>query len=187
MAEKQAKKQISAGLLGLLDPLIRRAAQELAPKIPGDSILRAQKFETFFGAVKGFAEAWSEKYPAVISALIEKLTDFLDFLSVAIADPEHRQSVAKWLDSFLEESGERLRNSSDPEKEFEKIKLELKLRKELYETAHKKPTDTPKEKPGDDNTEDPLGSLNAKLESLLKTMRSRKERRHGNAISAKNS
>ena len=184
MAEKQMKKQISAGLLGLLDPLIRRAAQELAAKIPGDSIVRTEKFETFFGAVKGFAEAWAEKYPAVISALIEKLTDFEDFLSVALANPEHRQQAVKWLDGFLEDSGERLKNAQDPQKEFERINLELELRKKLYESVHGKPADAPKKETSD--TPNPLEQLNAKLESTLEKMKKRRERRYDDATSAKN-
>lgn len=184
MAEKQVGKQISAGLLGLLDPLIRKWAQELAPKIPGDSILRTQTFETFFGAFKGFAEAWSERYPAIVSALIEKLTDFEDFLSVAIANPEHRQSTVKWLDCFLEESGERLKNASDPQKEFERINLELELIKRLYESACEKTAGNKKEKR--DDTENPINSLNAKLESVVQTLKKRKERRHSDATSAKN-
>ena len=184
MAEKQKEKQITAGLLGLLDPIIRQSAEKLASKISGDSILRTKAFETIFGAVKGFVEAYAEKYPALASASVEKVTDFLDFLSVAIANPEHRQSAVKWLDGFLEESGERLKNAQDPQQEFDRINQELELRKKLYESAHGKPADAPKKETGD--KENPLEQINTKLESALEKMRARREeRRHGDATPAK--
>lgn len=184
MAEKQKEKQITASLLGLLDPIIRKAAERFAEKIPGGSVVRTKIFETIFGGLKGFVEARSEKYPAIVSALVEKVTDYLDFLSVAIANPDHRQSAVKWLDGFLEESGERLKNAPDPQKEFERINQELELRKKLYESVHGKPTDAPKKEK--DDTPNPLEQLNARLESTLEKMRAKRERRHGDATHSQN-
>jgi hypothetical protein len=100
MASKQTKKQIAAGALGLLDPIIRKWAQEIAATIPQNSVMRTQTFESIVGAIKGYLEGYAERYPALVLALVEKATDFEDFLTVALAEThqegtEARQKLAR--------------------------------------------------------------------------------------------
>jgi hypothetical protein len=174
MPDKQTKKEIDAGTLGLFDIVLRKAAERFAGTIPDDSIARTKIFEIIFGGLKGFVEARAERYPAIVSALVEKVTDYLDFLSVAITNPEHRQLAIKWLEKFLEEAGERLKNANDPKQEFERISLELKLRKGLYETAYGKSANVTKTETN--KTTNLIDAINAKLEKKLQQMRERRHR-----------
>ncbi len=134
MADKQTEKEKAAGLLGLMDPILREIAQKIAAKIPQDSAVRLPTVESVVGAAKGWIEAHAEKYSALASALIEKGTDLHDFFTTALA--EQGPSSVRWADRFMEESMARLRSTENPEKELERIKTELQFRKELLEIMH---------------------------------------------------
>ena len=140
---KGGSEKIWAGVAGALDPLLRKAAQRIAAKVPEDSILRSEILETAVGVVKGLAEAISAPLPPSLKVMVEKATDFSDFFAGAlggVAGP----AVEDWMKKFFTESGKRLREAQDPLAEFEKAKLEFKLRGELLELINQS---VPKKEP----------------------------------------
>ncbi|MDP3762650.1 MAG: hypothetical protein Q8Q97_01065 [bacterium] len=133
------KKETLAGLAGLVDPVLRNSAQKLAASLPQNSLLRSEAVEAFLGALKGFIEVNAEKLSPLASVLVEKTTDYLDFVAGAIG-PENDFETAhqKWQDKFLSESAKRLRKAEDPAKECERIKLELELQHKIKESLMEK-------------------------------------------------
>ena len=126
------EKEILSGLAGALDPLIRELAQKLAGLVSPESPWRSAKIESAVGVLKGWAEAYAEKFAPLAAVAVEKVTDLLDFMSVSLAQGETSEQAARnWREKFLAESLERIKKSTDPEAELEKIKAELKLQQEL--------------------------------------------------------
>lgn len=88
--------------------------------------------ERVIGAFKGVIETEAEGFSPAVGVVVEKATDFSDFLAGALKQ-QPDLDVEKWASEVLEDAGPRLRNAQDPTAELERIKLELRLRKELVE------------------------------------------------------
>lgn len=172
-----ADKKWLASLAGLFDPMLRKLAQQLAQSIPQDSPLRSESIESVIGAVKGLAEVYAERFPALSSVAVEKLTDFADFLAVFLAEDGVGTKTRDLLENFLTEAAERLKKATDPQVEFERIQLELGFIKELAWTAAQKPK---KETgPAVPALTESLGRLNQSLEKVRDRLKKPKEANHG--------
>ncbi len=129
--DKNNQKTMLAVIAGIVDPVLKKWAQQLAALVPEHSAVRTEIFESVIGAFKGFIETKAEQLSPVAGVAVEKATDFGDFFSGALGSPG--LDLEKWASEVLNDAGERLRNAEDPAAELERIKLELKLRKELVE------------------------------------------------------
>ncbi len=130
--DKNNQKTLLAVVAGIADPVLKKWAQQLATLVPEHSIWRNEAFESAIGAFKGFVETKAEGFSPAAGVAVEKATDFSDFLAGALG-VQSGVALEKWASEILTDAGERLRNASDPAAELERIKLELKLRKELVE------------------------------------------------------
>lgn len=116
-------------LLSVWDPEFRKWAQEKWSRIPDGHFLKSVPFERGFGVFKGWAEKKSGSLPWPLGDVVEKLTDVGDF---AIRGTKGARDTAHdWMDRFYAEAAKRLEKATDPELEFEKIKLEFELRAAL--------------------------------------------------------
>lgn len=154
MADEREKKRsggknIWAGVVSALDPVLRRAAQKLASKVPTDSPLRSEITEMAIGVVKGFTEAISDSLPIPLKIAVEKATDFGDFFSGALGGktPKTSQTMEDWMQKFFTDAGLRLRKAPNAKTEFEKLKLEFQLRQELLNMIKKTQPKTEESKP----------------------------------------
>ena len=169
------KKPILAALAGFFDPSLRELAQKLAASIPENSPLKHQSLESALGALKGLVETLAEQLPPVAGVMVEKATDFSDFLAGAL---NHRPelNLEKWASEVLKDAGERLRKAQDPTAELERIKLELQLRKQLVELVRKEmppppPSQAPKLEAVFQSWTDDINCFNAKLERKAEKIR----------------
>jgi len=132
-------KKLSKGFWNMLfstvDPELQALAQKIRAYLPEDS--RHSKLTgRIFGIIKAFAESKAEGMSPILSAVVEKLTDLGDFISASSEDGGKKAAV-DWMDKFFKEAGERLKSSSEPEKEFQKILLEFKLRQRILKVIEK--------------------------------------------------
>lgn len=151
------KKWIS-GIAGLLDPALVKFAQDLRDlvgKYQLGSLLRSNLGESLVGALRGIIEAHAEKYPALGAVGVEKLSDLSKFLSATLARAQ-KTDYQDLLQDFLAQTAARLRKAENPHEEFEKIKEELVLFKQIMQIARQKP----------ESSSPVLENLNQKLEEL---------------------
>lgn len=127
----QTKKQLAGAATGLLDPILRKLAQELAASIPETSIVRSIGFETAMGVLKGFLEASADNLPLSAWATLEKATDFGDFFAGALKPGQKQKLASNWMENFFRDAEGRLANADDPAVEFKRLELEFDLRKKL--------------------------------------------------------
>lgn len=171
--DQSKEKTVWSVVAGLFDPELKKLAQELATLVPESSALRAEAFERVIGSLKGLIEAKAEGLSPAAGVAVEKATDFHDFLTGALGS-RSELDLDKWVREVLTEAGARLRNATDPAAELERIKLELKLRKELAELV-KQELPIPPPKPDLEATllswTAKLDTLNAKLEKKVAGMR----------------
>lgn len=135
-------KEYLAGALGVLDPVLKRLAQQLAERLPRGTVIESQIFEAAVGVVKNFIEAYAERFGTIPSVLVERTTDFFDMLLGAMPQGAAAPFLDEWMSAFLREAEERLGKSSDPGVEFEKLSQELEVRHEFLKNfeermAHK--------------------------------------------------
>lgn len=137
---RAGKKTLWATALGLLDKPIREIATKVASTIPKDSPLRSSGVETTVGALKGFIEAYSERFPPLLSVVIERGTDFLDAFSTALGTEEGKKTFkdtsSKWMEEFQKQAGVRLskaKNLDEVKALEERIKEEFQIRLRLLE------------------------------------------------------
>ncbi len=142
--DRNNQKAILAVLAGIADPVLKKWAQQLAALVPEHSIWRNEAFESAIGAFKGFVETKAEGFSPAAGVAVEKATDFSDFLAGALG-AKPGLNLDNWASEVLKDAGERLKNAANPAAELERIKLELKLRKELVELvkAEQPPTPNP--------------------------------------------
>lgn len=131
--DSKRKKQLLSAAAGALDPILKKIAQELASSVPEKSLLRSTAFETAAGVVKGFIEATAEDLPLTAWLSLEKATDLADFFTGALGAKNHQSEISSWMEEFLKDAVERLKNAENPEEEFEKLKTEFELRQKLME------------------------------------------------------
>lgn len=79
MAGPDRRKMILNALISVADPEIRRLAEKLAREVPEESPLRSPLAERVLGALKALVESSAEGMHPVPGALVEKLTDLMDF------------------------------------------------------------------------------------------------------------
>ncbi|MFY9492914.1 MAG: hypothetical protein WAP55_00275 [Minisyncoccia bacterium] len=172
-----ADKKVLAGAAGLFDPILRQLAQRLAQSVSPDSPLRTEGVESLIGAVKGFAEVYAERFPALSAVAVEKATDFADFLAVFLAEDGGLVKTQGLLKNFLADAAERLKKAADPKVEFERINLELGFIKDIARTAAQKPEI--KDSPTALALTESLGRLNQSLEKTRDWLKKPKEADHG--------
>ncbi|MBI4085789.1 MAG: hypothetical protein HY433_00915 [Candidatus Liptonbacteria bacterium] len=126
--------------LSILDPEAERIMERLAAAIPPDSPLRSEIVSRIFAVVKAWAESGAESIPGLGGVLIEKASDYGDFLVANLTGSGRGQkksvSPQDWMDRFLADAGERLKKAPTPEAartETEKIRAEFELRRGLVE------------------------------------------------------
>lgn len=168
--DRNNQKTVLAIVAGVADPVLKKWAQKLAISIPEQSSLRTEAFESVIGAFKGFIETEAEKLSPTAGVIIEKATDFSDFLSGALG-PQAGFNLEKWASEILNEAGQRLQESKDPTAELERIKLELKLKKQLVEIIKQELPPTPLPtvdwRKVDKQVAETLGGFNKKMEEWL--------------------
>jgi hypothetical protein len=149
-------KKLLAGIAGLLDPTLIKLAREIAEKIPKESLLQSNPTEYILGALRGITEAYAEKFSSLSGVTIEKLSNLSGFISASLAQTK-RTGNQDLLQGFLAQTLERLQKAENKKVEFEKIKEELALFKQITELAY------PKTEPAESPV---LQSLNKKLEEF---------------------
>ena len=119
-------------LLSIFDQEARELVQRIAATVPDNSFLPSERFGGSFDVLKGIIEGLDT---GPLKPLVEKLTDYGDFLSVELTDGgrgEKPETVLQgWMNKFFAEAGGRLEKAADPETELEKIKKEFAARLEL--------------------------------------------------------
>lgn len=112
--------------------------RRLAAALPSDNPIRS----TLVGRVIGLANSWLESLADEVKsplagALLEKLTDYVDFFSTCLHSEGGSTATAEftgedWMGRFFTEAGKRLQKATDPRAEAEKIKAEFQFRQELF-------------------------------------------------------
>ena len=124
-------------LFSAADPELHELAINLRKLVPENSVLNTKLVGRIIGVLKSIIETKAEGMPPVIGAVIEKLTDLSDtFAGGEKHSGEHKTEkiVDDWMMKMFHEAGERLKKSTEPEKEAEKIKKEFAARMDILHT-----------------------------------------------------
>lgn len=125
-------------LLSVVDPEMERFTERIAAAIPENSPLRSEIVGRIFAVVKAWVESVGERIPGMGGVLLEKSTDYGDFLvaNLTKGSGKKARSTRDWMDGFLTDAAERLKRAPTAEAaraETEKIKAEFELRRGLVE------------------------------------------------------
>ncbi len=173
--EQKSNKSIWAAVAGLLDPELRKAAQNLAEAIPKNSILRTEAVERVLGALKGAIETKAEKLSPAAGVAVEKATDFSDFLAGALGS-KNALDPNEMIKEILRGATERIKKAAEPAAEVERIRQEIKSIKEIGELM-KQELPPPPPSPTAGMVEvitswtEKLNAFNTKLEGKVEGMR----------------
>ncbi|MBI4993572.1 hypothetical protein HZC33_01250 [Candidatus Wolfebacteria bacterium] len=141
--------KLFGGLVGILDPEIRKLAEKMVEGVPKNSFFRSEKFERILGIFKGWLESKSKGKSPGMAMAIEKFTDFLNFVGVSLSvktcndagSGKKEKKVVEiaddWMSSFFKEASDRIAKSSDPKTEFARLKEEFELRLQILELVKK--------------------------------------------------
>lgn len=125
----------------LLSPLMDKAAEKIGYLVEGGA-LRSDSTNRFLNLAASFLEAQSSKVKnPLFAATIEKASDFVELAAAQLrgdggkkSGKQHAAEISyKWRDAFMKKALQRLEGASDPVKEAEKIKLELRMVLEILD------------------------------------------------------
>lgn len=125
--------------LGSLEPELRKAAQELASRVPADSFMRTETFERLFGAVRQFIEKKLDGLPSATKEVLERIVDIGDIFSAEVARKGSAGSASSatlgsWEQAFFAEARSRIMDApteEDKQSVAVAIRLEYTLIKEM--------------------------------------------------------
>ncbi len=143
MQDPKQQKTLLNMLLSAGNPEIRKLAEKLAATVPQGSLLRQPIAERFLGIVNALLEARSETMGPNAGAVVEKLTDLVDFAGPALFGEEQKrgETLDNWTDQFLKDGMERISRAKpeDQQAELERLMQEFNLRKQLVEHVKGEP------------------------------------------------
>ena len=168
--EKNKNKPFWAAAAGLLDPELRKAAQNLADAIPQGSPLRTKGVERILGALKGVAEAKAEDFSTVAGVVTEKATDFHDFFA-AVLGSKTAPSSEEMIKEIMRGAPERIKKAADPAAEVERIRAEIKAAKDVAELAKQELPPPPDPAATITALTEKINAFNAKLEGKVEKMK----------------
>lgn len=168
--EKNKNKPFWAAVAGLLDPELRKAAQNLAAAIPQNSPLRTEGVERFLGALKGAAEAKAEDFSTLSGVATEKATDFHDFFA-AFLGTKTAPSPEEMIKEILRGAADRIKKAADPATEVKRIREEIEAVKAVAELAKQELPPPPDLTATIKAITEKVDAFNAKLEGKVEKMR----------------
>ncbi|MBI2003560.1 MAG: hypothetical protein HYS78_01070 [Parcubacteria group bacterium] len=127
-------------LFSLFDEEVRQFMARHAGSIPEDSWLKTERFRRTFDVVRGALEKGFRLDNKVFETVKEKLVDYGDYFTSAVsgtgrvagAQPKGPgPAIDKRMEEFFNEARKRIRESPDPEAEFERVIVEFELLKVL--------------------------------------------------------